>query len=283
MNLIADTNVWYWISDGRRNPSVLKAGGNRLIAHPISILEIVSEMHEVNYATRRAAAQALLDHSDEIVEDTESHLVRLWGLVPRAFELDWRDIVFAVARSSSLSEITSGVVDPGTRRRLSVNLPAMKSMRDAHWRDFHDTVVSALDTHCPGYKEARQRGARIGIDQQDERAYAQTLRSAEFKRVLAIAVFNRALLAKELPPREPTDSELAVAAPKIRCYLDAYVEYIIRCATDFSPQPNDLGDSECFIYLQGSNSFLSSDKRWVRIARSACPNNVFDPENKVPQ
>lgn len=98
-----------------------------------------------------------------------------------------------------------------------------------------------------------------------------------------MAIFHRALLAKALPQREPTDAEFALAAPKIKCYLDAYVEYIIRCATDFSPQPNDLGDSECFIYLQGTNSFLSSDKRWARIGRSACPNNVFDPENKVPQ
>jgi len=55
------------------------------------------------------------------------------------------------------------------------------------------------------------------------------------------------------------------------------------CATECSPHVSDLGDSECFIYLQGTNSFLSSDKRWVRIARKVCPNNVFDPENKVPQ
>lgn len=283
MNLIADTNVWYWISDGRRNPSALKAGNNRLIAHPISILEIVSEIDEENYGKRRAAAQALLDHSDEIVEDPESHLVRLWGLEPRTFELNWRDIVFTVAHSSSVSEISAGVVDAGTQRRLSVNLPLMKSMRDAQWRDFHDTVVNALDTHCPGYKYARQRGTRIRIDQQDEQAYAQTLRSDDFKRFLAVAIFNRALLAKELPPRDLTDSEFGTAEPKIRCYLDAYAEYIVRCATAFAPQPNDLGDLECFIYLQGTNSFLSSDKRWVRIARSTCPNNVFDPENKVPQ
>jgi len=281
MNLIADTNVWYWISDGRRDPAVLKAGGNRLIAHPISILEIVSEIDETNYSKRQAAAQTLLDHADETLEDSESHLVRLWGLEPRTLEIDWRDIVLAVAHSSSVDEITTGVVDATTERRISVNLPLMKSMRNAHWMGFRDTVVDALDVHCPGYKEARERGTRISIDPKDEPECKKVLRSSEFKRMLATAIFNRALLAKDLPARGMTDEEYAVAAPQIKCYLDAYVEYIIRCATDFSPQPNDLGDSECFIYLQGTNCFLSSDKRWVRIARAVCPSNVFDPEHKV--
>lgn len=281
MNLIADTNVWYWISDGRRDPLLLKAGGNRLIAHPISILEMVSEIDATNYGKRRAAANALLVHADEIVEDPESHLVRLWGHQPRRLTIDWRDIVLAVARSSSALEITTGVVDTETQRNLSVNLQLMRGMRDVHWTDFRDQVVDALDTHCPGYKQARESGTRISIDPRLALEYKTTLRSDTFKRVLATAIFNRALLAQDLPPREPTNEEYTVAAPKIKCYLDAYVEYIIRCATDFTPQPNDLGDSECFLYLQGTNCFLSSDKRWVRIARAVCPNNVFDPENKV--
>lgn len=282
MNLIADTNVWYWISDGRRDPIRLKAGGNRLIAHPISILEIVSGIRKESYEKRRAAAQALLDHADEIVEDPESHLVHLCGLEPRAGSaLEWRDIILAVARSTSVSEIAAGVIDTVARRRLSVDLRLIKSMHDDHWTDFRDTVVDTLDTHCPGYKEARACGTRIRIDGEDEPEYREILKSDGIKRMLAGAVFNRALLAKGLPPRLPTDQEYADVEPSIKCYLDAYVEYIIRCATEFTPQKNDLGDSECFIYLQGSNCFLSSDKRWVRIARAVCPDNVFDPENKV--
>jgi hypothetical protein len=192
------------------------------------------------------------------------------------------DIIVAVIKSASVIELSTGVIDLSKHRRLKVDLALMKSLRDAHWNDFRDTVVDALDFHCPGYKDARQRGERIRIDPSNEAAYTAVLRSKEFKGFLAGAIFQRALLATGLPARKPSDKEYTVAEPKIRCYVDAYVEYIIRCATEYTPQPNDLGDSECFMYLQGSNCFLSSDKRWVRIARAVCPDHFFDPENKIP-
>lgn len=281
MNLIADTNVWYWISDGRRNPSVLKSGGNRLIAHPISILEIIADINDDNYAKRRAAAQAILDHADDTAKDSESHLVLLWGLEPRALALDWRDLIVTVAKSHSVAEITTGVNDVPTMRRLTVNIALIKSLRDVQWNDFCTSVVAALDHHCPGYKAARLRGERISIDLEHQPEYRKVLSSEEFQRYLAVAIFARALLVNDLPYRIPSEAEFAQALPNLKCYLDAYSEYIFRCATQFAPQRNDLGDSECFLYLQGTNSFLSSDKRWVRIAREVCPNNVHDPENKV--
>jgi len=67
----------------------------------------------------------------------------------------------------------------------------------------------------------------------------------------------------------------------LSAYADAYIEYIIGCATEFAPQRNDLGDSECFLYLQDDYRFLSSDVRWVKIARRACPSYLLDPENKT--
>jgi hypothetical protein len=281
MNLIADTNVWYWISDGRRNQSDLKSGGNRLIAHPISIIEIIADIKDDNHEKRRAAAQAILDHADDVAEDSESHLVRLWGLEPRALGLDWLDLVVTVAKSHSVAEITTGVNDVATMRRLTVNIALIKSLRDVQWNDFCTSVVAALDYHCPGYKAARLRGERLSIDLEHQPEYKKVLSSEEFQRYLAAAVFARALLVKDLPYRIPSEAEFARALPNLKCYLDAYSEYIFRCATQFSPQRNDLADSECFLYLQDTNSFLSSDKRWVRIAREVCPNNVYDPENKV--
>jgi hypothetical protein len=49
-------------------------------------------------------------------------------------------------------------------------------------------------------------------------------------------------------PREPTKKERSGTEPLLSLYVDAYTEYIIGCASEFAPQPNDLGNFEGFLY-----------------------------------
>jgi len=58
MNLIVDTNVWYDLGTGNRDPRVLKSGGNRLVALPISFLEISAGLEARTLDQRKRAAQA---------------------------------------------------------------------------------------------------------------------------------------------------------------------------------------------------------------------------------
>ena len=53
MDFICDTNVWYDIGAGRRDPGILKANGNRLIATPISLFEIASLIDDHNIDARK--------------------------------------------------------------------------------------------------------------------------------------------------------------------------------------------------------------------------------------
>lgn len=46
MDLVSDTNVWYDISGGRRDPAALKAKGHRLLATRVSFIEIASRLSE---------------------------------------------------------------------------------------------------------------------------------------------------------------------------------------------------------------------------------------------
>jgi hypothetical protein len=283
MNLVADTNVWYDIGAGSRDPAALKSSGNRLIATPTSFLEIASRIDERTFPERKAAAQAVVSHADEIAEDCESHLAKLWGLPVSGPTIEWIEGFRAIAQASSPDELELGVADLDARVKRTVKLSVVAEWREYHWNDFRDRVVEALDQHIPGYLKARAKGRFKQLGEEDGKKLAMAMRSDEVRKFVVKSTFHRALLVVDQEPREPTSTEYGHADELVSPYVDAYTEYIIGCATEFAPQPNDLGDSECFLYLQDERSFLSSDARWVKIARRACPSLVYDPERKIPE
>lgn len=282
MDLIADTNVWYDIGAGRRNPAVLKSNGNRLVATPISLLEIASLIDNHNLSDRKNAAIAVLDHADQIADDCEYHLACLWGLNIKKPNIPWWDAFKAIANASSAPELEAGVADFTDMVTRKINVPLAKAWRTYHWDDFKEKVIVAIDQYLHGYKRAREKGKIKYFNKQDGEIFANALRSAFVRKCVVETTFYRALLVAGEPTRSPTDIEYQQAEPLVTPYVDAYIEYMIGCATAYAPQSNDLGDSECFLYLQLNTAFLSSDKRWVYIARKACPANYCDPENKVP-
>jgi hypothetical protein len=283
MNLIADTNIWYDIGLGGRDPGALKSGGNRLIATPTSFLELASRIDERTFPERKAAAQAVVSHADEIAEDCESHLAKLWGLQVSGPAMEWVEGFRAIAQASSPAELELGVNDVDARVKRTVKLSVAAQWREYHWNDFRDRVVEALDQHIPGYLKARTKGRSRQLGEEDGKKLAKAMRSVEVREFVVKSTFHRALLVVDQDPREPTSAEYGHAEPLVSPYVDAYIEYVVGCATAYAPQPNDLGDSECFLYLQDDYRFLSSDVRWVKIARRACASYLLDPENKTPE
>ncbi len=282
MNLIADTNVWYAIASGIRDPDRLKSGGNRLVATPISFLEIASKIDDDTFEERKAAATAVVVHADYIEEDSESHLARLWGLPTPDSAYPWIDAFKAVAQANSVAELESGVADFQERVIRKLNVPLLEVARTFHWKDFKDSVDDALDTRCPGFKAARARGQYIYLKKKGARDFAEDMKSEEVRRYIVESTFIRAQSTHE-SLRSATESEYGLAEGLVAPYVNAYIEYVIGCSRgEFAPQPNDLGDSECFLYLQNDNVFLSGDGKWVRLARKACPSHCYDPEMKVP-
>src|SRR5687768_17414787 len=62
-DLICDTNVFYNIAADRVDVRGLRAAGHRLLLTPVSVLELISHVTVENFADRRAAARAALDHA----------------------------------------------------------------------------------------------------------------------------------------------------------------------------------------------------------------------------
>jgi hypothetical protein len=155
VDLVADTNVWYDIGAGSRSPAVLKSGGNRLITTPRSFLEIASGIDDRTFPDREAAAQAVVSHADEVAEDCESHLARLWGFDVPDSPVDWIQGFRAIAQASSPAELGQGVSDFNDRVVRTVNVALIAHWRTYHWNDFRDEVQRALNGQIPGYLAAR--------------------------------------------------------------------------------------------------------------------------------
>jgi hypothetical protein len=274
--LIVDTNIWYDIGAGMRDPVGLKTGG-KLVAIPTSILEIASPHAEEKTDTwpkRRAAAQAIVDHADEIAKDTESHLAMLWDLPVFDAGNLWRDICETTAQSNSMDAAARGFEDHVNRVSRSLNVAAIQHWRSSHWQQFAEEVEDAIEQHAPGYKKARQEGKYKSLPKDKRAEFKKDLFSQEVRRVFIESTYYRAL-GGGVGAKGPTPQQFARSSPLLAPYIDAYTEYIHLCATSFAPQPNDFGDSECFIYLQDHHLLATSDKRWKAIAAAVSPNHLF--------
>jgi hypothetical protein len=271
--LIADTNIWYEIGEGARDSQSLKGGGNALVAIPTSILEIASphaDERRDTWPKRRKAAAAILHHADEIAADTESHLAGLWGLQAPGSGNLWHDICEVTAKSESAAIAEKGVEDQIKLEKKSLKVSAIQTWRQFNWKQFAEDVENAIEVHVPGYKKARAEGKYISLPKDIREQFGNALRSEEVRRAFVDSTFFRALPIGVVS-RSPTAGEYTRTAPLVAPYIDAYIEYIYGCATSFAPQPNDFGDCECFIYLQGDNALVTRDKRWSAIAKSVCP------------
>lgn len=235
--LIADTNVWYEIGEGARDPGRLRTGGNTLVAIPTSILEIASPHSEEKRDTwpkRRKAAAAILEHADEITDDTENHLAVLWGLHPEDRGTIWHDVCEAVARSESSEKALRGVEDQIRKVKISLNVSAIQTWREGHWTEFKEDVVNAIEQHAPGYKLAQSEGRYTNLPKEKRAQFAADLHSPEVRRVFLLSTFSRALPSSPGSSASPTDEQIARASVSLAPYLDAYVEYIHGCATSFA-------------------------------------------------
>lgn len=132
MDLIADTNVWYDIASGVRDPSALKAGGNLLKATPTSLLEITSLINNCNFIQRQAAARAVVEHADGVIVDSDSHCATLCGFNLSHEPVDWIQAYRATANAKSPDELTNGVPNFVDKVIGRVNVSLARK-----WRTYH--------------------------------------------------------------------------------------------------------------------------------------------------
>ena len=277
MDLICDTNIWYDISSGSLDPKALKEQGHKLLATPISVLEIVSKIDEANFTLRQGAAKAIVNHADDMTVGPEDHLARLWGLQPQA-TVDWWAINRAVADAACLAELEAGVVDVTGTQKIKVNIPKANEWRTSTYRRFLDNVVAALDKVLPGYGEKWAEGKFRQLSDSDKELFRNAVRQPLVKDGLMKVTFERAAKAAGLTDRSlPFEAELTMASPLLSVYIDVYSEFMVNSGCHSKPEENDAGDVEMFIYAQNGRKILTGEKKWNRLAESAGHKSIMSP------
>jgi hypothetical protein len=268
MDMVADTNVWYDLAEGRLDPAGLKATG-RLFATPTNFLELASKLTSRNLVQRQRAARAVVNHGDGVLCDTETRLMQIWG-VPRTFDAAiWWQGFNALANASDLAALRAGVPNVGAGVVGTVDFRLAHKWRMRHWDAFRRDVEDAVEVDVPGYKKARARGRNKHMSGAARPAFERKVGSTGFQTSLLLATYSRALLAASLPPSPPEPAAVANAQRLLTPYLAVYAQYLIGCACEFAPAANDLGDLECFVYLESGTHLLTAEKRWKRLAKKA--------------
>jgi hypothetical protein len=285
MNLITDTNIWYQIASGGLIPAEIKCGGtNSLYATPINILEIISNVSDFQFERRRNVIRAIIEHADLILEDTETYLTHLWGFNYTRSNIQWNDILLAVDEANNLDNLRTGVLDFVRRVTRTVNVDFAHFWRTDQWNDFRLSIEEVIDQHLPGYFENRRNGRAIYMNQingdnfrnllfsditQDE-----ILRATYDRNILVINDLNVLLTTGQRT--YPISAEIRENAyNSLRPYIFAYAQYLYRCATTYTPQDNDWGDLEPFIYLQGDNRLFTLEGRWIDICDDSGNENLL--------
>lgn len=278
MDLICDTNVWYDIDAGRRDPAAIKRHGHRLLATPVSFIEIASELTDDTFAVRSGAARVVVSHADEMVVDPERHLAALWSLDVQPLTIDWMDAFKTLATAKNCKQVSDGVPDhnEGVVRRVR---PDIAAWARKHWPRFAADMEVLVDKFFPGYLAARKSKGAKYASKELAKPFADAAELPAIERYTAIGTRARAALHLGGPLSDPTESEVDRVSALLQPYVRAYARYVFNCATRYTPKPNDWGDLECFLYLQGDRRLLTRDERWLVVAADAGLSTwILDPE-----
>jgi hypothetical protein len=279
-HIIADTNVFYNLGAGHTKREQVVAAGDNLYYSPVSVLEIVGKVSDLNFEQRKAAANAILDSGAKQLCDPELHLTRLFGLKAAEEPFDWSQAIIAVAQAADPAALSAGVADYSDRvlRRVSVDEAGKwRGVTEQQWKD---DMLKLMGEQIPKFgawyklsKEERAKKNRPRLTGEKKQEFIKGTRTHDWLVTFVNACLERSLFKADLPDEPPPGfaDNYVKAAGKVTCYAMVYTHYLIKLFTeDMLPQMNDSGDLELFLYATDDDHIIAtSEKRWLDIAARA--------------
>jgi hypothetical protein len=280
--VVADTNLYYDLAEGRAKRADIVSGDEVLSCSPLSVIEIVSKMDEKNFVQRRNAVQAVLDHGANVIPDPQSFLTsNIFGDKLNHQPPDWVDVMKGVAGAGTLKDLDSGVIDSIERKVRTVSVDYMRQWReviDEQWlQDLLDLMrdqFANFDEVHKAIKDGR-KSTTPKLRKEKKKSFLEFINSPEWYIEQLRALYQRSLHYAEEPyapdPGTMTPEKFLAILTKLLCYMGVYSEYVKSILTEGRlPALSDSGDMELMIYtVNDSHILATAESKWPEFAKRA--------------
>lgn len=287
-SLILDTNVFYNLGAARLKTESFMAAGDRLCFSPISVVELAGKWSDKTHSARKVAAQAILDSGAFELPDPEAHLTTSFGYPLAQPRTPMLHAVRAMAASSTLAELQSGVRDYKERLSRRVSVTAAHGWRSSTEGKWVGDMLGVMRAELPKFAEwystdpSQRRGPVPKLRGTARAAFLATTTSSEWFTALTAGCHRRALLGTHRGPHLIPNAAQVPALLKgihgVSAYCAIYTQYLCRLLADSAlPEPNDSGDLELFLYAtDDDHAVVTSERKWVALAaRAGYPQRVL--------
>lgn len=287
-SLILDTNVFYNLGSGALTTASFVQPGDTLFYSPVTVLELAGKWSNAAHATRKAAAQSILDSGATELHDPEAFLTGRFGYPLAEPPASYNHGVIAMANSTSMAQLTAGVRDYTARVSRRVSVTTANSWRVSVEGKWVSDMLALQKQQIPKFATwydpdpKRRKGAVPKLTGANKKSFLDDTQSAEWLQALLVASQDRALMGAKrgphLVPTAATVARLSKAIEDVAAYCAIYTQYLIRLMTDGAlPEHNDSGDLELLLYsVDEDHVVVTSEKKWKTLATKAnCPRRVL--------
>lgn len=166
INIVADTNIWYAIADGKLDPKELKAKG-KLCATPLSLIEIGSGVNDNTFTQRQKAVTAIILHADRFLQTKENYLAQYWGYKGKP-EIDWIQGAVTISKATSPKELTDGFTDFEQKVVRKQDTPFLYEWKNQHYNAFKQQIIELISNIHPDYITQTEKGEEHILPLTDE-------------------------------------------------------------------------------------------------------------------
>jgi len=281
-NIVADTNIYYDLAEGRAKHADIVSGDDILFCSPLSIIEIISKMDDTNFEPRRNAIRAMLDHGAKVIPDPQSFLTQnIFGHKLNHQSPDWMDVMKGVGGAKTLKDLELGVIDRLERKVRTVSVDYMRQWReviDEQWlQDLLDIMRDQFANFDETYKAIKEgkNSSPPKLRKEKKKSFLDFINSPEWYIEQMRALYQRSLHYAEEPyasdPGTMTPDKFLAMLAKLVCHMGVYSEYVKSILTEGRlPALNDSGDMELMIYtVNDSHIVATAENKWPEFAKRA--------------